>query len=93
MSDLNIRARGLLNFVEQSVTEGQRDPSTALECYREADHALGILRKTLDREDQHCLTKLSLTGVFNNSFVLLAEQGADPKEALEQVAFAKTQFP
>ena len=46
----------------------------------------------LDREDQERLTKLLLTGVFNNSFVLLAGHGTDPKGALEQVAFAKTLF-
>jgi hypothetical protein len=95
MSDLDICARKLLSFIEDSVADGQRDPNpaTALECYREADCTLGLLRKMLDREDQDRLTMLVVAGVFDNSFVLLVERGVDLRETLDRMAFAKTLFP
>ena len=97
MSDLNIRALGLLNFAEQSVADGLKDPSTMLECFSEADGALRILGKTLLREDQQRYARLALIDIFRISFVGLAENNAgdlasafnDPRERIE---FAKTFF-
>jgi hypothetical protein len=68
MSDLNIRARGLLEFVTQSVEEGLADPSTMAECFSEADQALRILGKTLRKEDEFRHAQLALLGVFDISF-------------------------
>jgi len=45
MSDLTVRARGLLDFAIQSVEEGLADPAQASECFSEAEHALRICRQ------------------------------------------------
>jgi hypothetical protein len=96
-SDLDIRACGLLDFVAQSVDEGLKDPSTMLECFREADCALRILGKILLQEDQQRYARLALIDIFRISFVGLAENNAaDPASAfndpLEKIEFAKTFF-
>jgi hypothetical protein len=97
MSDLNIRARGLLDFALQSVEEGLKEPSTKNECFAEADHAIGILKKMLLKEDEFQMARLALLGIFDASFghILESEQGAQDrflKDALEKMAFAKTLF-
>jgi hypothetical protein len=97
MSDLNIRARGLLDFALQSVEEGLNDPSATNECFAEADHAIGILKKMLLKEDEFQMARLALLGIFDISFVGIFENDRDAekkflKDALERVAFAKTLF-
>lgn len=97
MSDLNIRARGLLDFALQSVEEGLKDSSTKSECFAEADHAVGILKKMLLKEDEFQMARLALLGIFDTRFdqILESEQDAQDrvlKDALERIAFAKTLF-
>jgi hypothetical protein len=98
MSDLNMRARGLLEFVTQRVEEGLADPSTMAECFSEADQALRILGKTVRKEDEFRYAQLALLGIFDISFARIvedepAERTRWSKERLEKVVFAKTLFP
>jgi hypothetical protein len=98
MSDLNIRARGILEFVTQSVEEGLADPSTMAECFSEADQALRILGKTLRKEDEFRHAQLALLGVFDISFARIVEDESAEREQwskkiLEKIVFAKTLFP
>ncbi len=97
MSDLHLRARGLLDFAEQSVQDAFSGPSSMLECLSEADHALRILGRILLKEDHTQYAKLALLGIFDTSFVRLAEGDIENKQerikdALERVAFSKTLF-
>ena len=97
VSDLNIRARGLLEFATQSVEEGLADPSSMAECFSEADQALRILGKTLRKEDEFRFAQLALLGVFDISFARVVEDEAAERkrwleEILQKVDFAKTLF-
>lgn len=98
MSDLAIRARGLLNFAEQSVEEGLADKGQSAECFDEADCAIRILQKTLVKEDEFRHAQLMLLWVFDTSFVEISqiedqdEGGQRVREALDKIRFAKTLF-
>jgi hypothetical protein len=97
MSDLNIRATGLLNFAEQSLKEGLKDPSTMLECFSDADSALRILAKILLKEDQQRYARLALIDIFRISFVGMAEAypanlASAFNDPCEKIKFAKTFF-
>lgn len=94
---LNIRVCVLLDFARRSVDEGLNDPSTMLECFSEADFALRILGEILLKEDQQRYAGLALIGIFNISFVGLAEENAsDLANALDdprdRIQFAETFF-
>jgi hypothetical protein len=99
MSDLNIYASRLLKFVLESVDDGLRASSGALEYFREADHAIGILHKILSKEDDGPrLVELTFRDVFNTSFARILEM-RNPKEreqalkdALDNIEVAKTLF-
>jgi len=98
MSDLNVRARGLLDFAIQTIADGLAEPTTMAECFGEAEHALRILGKILRKEDEFRHAQLALIGVLNIPFTRVvddepAERERWLKEALEKVAFAKTLFP
>lgn len=98
MSDLNIRARGLLDFARQSIEEGMKRPATMAECFEEAEQALRILGKTLHKEDEYRYAQLALIGVLEIPFTRVvddepAERERWLQEALNKVAFAKTLFP
>lgn len=93
MSDLNIRALGLLTFV--SIEEGFNDPPSMLGCFTEADCALRVLRKVLHKEDQLKFGQLVLLELFEFSFASFAENQVDKSvfdEILEKIAFVKTLF-
>lgn len=98
MSDLVIRSRGLLNFVEQSVEEGLIDQAQSAECFEEADCAVRILQKTLLKEDEFRHAQLMLMCVFDTSFARISqiddqdERDRRFQEALGKIRFAKTLF-
>ena len=98
MSDLAIRARGLLDFALQSVDEGLKDSTQAAECFNDADHAFRILRKALLKEDQFRHAQLALMGAFDTSFLGISrnedqnERDQYMREACDKLTFAKTLF-
>src|SRR6202043_3937907 len=54
MTDLQIQALGLLQFIEESLQEGIQRPDTLVECLSEADQTLRILKKIVRRDDMLC---------------------------------------
>ena len=98
MSDIAIRVRGLLDFVQQSVEEGLQDSTQQAECFGEAGHAVRILQKTLLKEDEFRHAQLALLWIFHTNFVRISEnenrseRDRYMKEALEKIGFGKTLF-
>ena len=98
-SDLDARARGLLDFALQSVEDGLQDQQNGAECFIEADNAIRILQKILVREDEFRHAQLALLGLFDASFMrIFSNKNAQEREqylkdALERIDFAKTLFP
>jgi hypothetical protein len=54
MTDLQIQALGLLQFIEESLQEGIQRPDTLVECLSEADQTLRILKKIVRHDDMLC---------------------------------------
>jgi hypothetical protein len=96
LSDVNIFARGLLDFAEQSIAEGLRDQTSLLECLNEADCALRILHKRLGEQDPR-IAQLALLGIFDSNVELAKNNPGDYAERLQKVIeaaqVAKTLFP
>jgi len=98
MSELDTFAFRLLDFAVQSIDEGRNDPNpaTAIECLREADHAIGILKKSLSEEDIRFF-KISLLSVFDTSFArifegMYSDAEHSMKEALRHLITARSFF-
>ena len=92
MSELNTRIFSLLQFIQDSVAEGLESPASKLECFGEADMALNILAAILRRHDEHRHATLALIGLFNISFVGLAQEGLSVEDPMERVTYAKSLF-
>ena len=67
MNILRDYAMRLLNFVEDSVNEAIKDPTSRDALLSEADGAIRILQRTLMREDATKHAQLMLLGVFDQS--------------------------
>jgi hypothetical protein len=54
--------------------------------------ALNILAAILRRHDEHRHATLALIGLFNISFVGLAQEGLSVEDPMERVTYAKSLF-
>src|SRR5947199_32829 len=73
MSDLKIQVLGLLQFIEDSLLEGLKHPLTLAECLSEADCALRILRKLLEK-DEMMLALFQITPLSHFHFFIAGQQ-------------------
>ena len=79
MTDLDMHARKLLDFIEQSVTEALADPASRQGLLSEADGAFRVLKRLLLREEDH--TKLAKVMLVSGIDFELARHGTDTPEA------------
>ena len=97
MDDLNVCVLRLLKFVEDSVNEALSDPSSRQALFSEADDAIRILGRTLEREDKTKLAQLmllvflteTLEGVASRNYLNPVE---NVKEALQVKMRARKLF-
>jgi hypothetical protein len=92
MSDLNIRALHLLDFVEGCIKNGLEDTSSMLQCFRNADSMLLALGKILYKEDRCNFHNMALGRLFETSFVAMADSKDDVNVFLETVIFCRSFF-
>jgi len=88
MSDVVIQARGLLDFIEQSIEEAMQRPETLAECLIEADHARDILKKMV-RADDMLFVRLAASNIFDVRFSGAAGDTSDAERYLEIIAATK----